>query len=138
MIRKAEIKYEIPKGLLQSIAQIESNMHPWTVNSTNGSLRANTMEEAISFIQQLQSQNITNIDIGITQINMRWHNSKFERISDMLDPQKNIEYAAKLLASLYEEHKDWYKATAYYHSYNPIYYQKYSKKVLMKWLNLST
>ncbi len=53
----------------------------------------------------------------------------------MLEPAKNIEYAAKLLSNLKAEHKEWYMAARYYHSYNPIYYRKYFNKVLVTWLN---
>jgi hypothetical protein len=138
VIREAEKKYGIPKGLLQSIVITESDIHPWTVNSSKGFLYAKNKEEALERIKELISQGVTNIDIGLTQINYRWHMKNFSTIEEILEPKNNIEYAAKLLVKLQDEHKEWHLATAYYHSYNPVYYKEYFKKVLLRWLNLST
>jgi Transglycosylase SLT domain len=133
-IREAEIKHKIPKDLLLTIAKVESRMHPWTINSPKGAYYAQSKEEAQQYLNDLIEQGITNIDIGLAQLNFKWHKEKFVSPSEMLDPDKNIEYAAKLLASLQESHGEWHIATAYYHSYNPIHYKKYFKKVLVTWL----
>jgi soluble lytic murein transglycosylase-like protein len=134
MITQAEKKYNVPKGLLRSIALTESRMHPWAINSSKGEIYAKTREQAYDAVTTLIAQGITNIDIGICQLNIKWHGKNFERIYEMLNPEKNIDYAANLLASLYKKHKEWYIATRYYHSYNPIHYKKYHKKVLTTWL----
>ncbi|MBP7189663.1 MAG: transglycosylase SLT domain-containing protein [Rickettsiaceae bacterium] len=135
LIERAESKHEIPKGLLASIAQIESNNHPFAINSGGKAYFANDIESAKSYIASKLAVGITNIDIGIMQINWRYHEKEFSGISHMLSPAANIDYAGKLLALLKNQHGDWHTAVRYYHSSNPKYYRVYSRKVVMNWIN---
>ena len=68
------------------------------------------------------------------QLNYRWHGNKFTSIKEMLIPEKNITYAAKLLCSLYKRHGNWHKAVRHYHSAKLEHSRKYSRKVAMVWL----
>lgn len=131
-----EARYRIPKGLLLSIGRVESSLNPLALNINGNPAKANNWIEMIRIIRKSQGQGITNIDIGIMQLNMRWHRDEFKLLTDMLDPQKNIEYAARLLVKLKRQHKDWRLALRYYHSANPEHNRKYSKKVVMCWLGL--
>ena len=69
------------------------------------------------------------------QINWRWHGENFNSTSEMLEPKHNIEYAAKFLTRLYQQHGSWPKAVRHYHSANPEYHRKYSRKVIVAWLD---
>ena len=64
----------------------------------------------------------------------RWHGREFTNIEVMLEVNNNVEYAAKLLSSLYKEHGSWHKATRLYHSATPEHHKKYSKKIIIAWL----
>jgi soluble lytic murein transglycosylase-like protein len=134
LIDKTESYYAIPSGLLKSIARVESGNKPYALNIAGRPTIADSKEEAASIVRFYQNTGITNIDLGIAQINLRWHGKHFSSISEMLEPKSNLEYAAKLLNELYRKHGSWCKAVRHYHSANPDYHKKYSRKVLIAWL----
>lgn len=118
-----------------SIARVESGINPYALNVKGKPLFAKSIQDAKDTIQSNLNSGVTNIDIGVMQINYRWHGEKFLNIDEMLDPVKNIDYAAKHLCGLYKFHGSWTKAIRYYHSSNPEFYKKYSRKVIITWLN---
>ena len=67
------------------------------------------------------------------QLNYRWHANGFASTQEMLNPKRNIEYAAVFLVRLKKQHGTWYNAISYYHSSKPEYQRKYSRKVVMEW-----
>jgi soluble lytic murein transglycosylase-like protein len=50
------------------------------------------------------------------QINHHYHGENFSGVAEMLDPKKNVEYAAKFLAQLHAKHVTWTMAVARYHA----------------------
>jgi soluble lytic murein transglycosylase-like protein len=135
LIREVEAKYNIPNGLLTAIAEVESGLKPYAIGVEGRSLKAFSKAEAKKIINDYLVKGRTNIDIGIMQINWHWHAKEFAGDLDvMLSPQQNIEYAAKLLISLYRKYNSWQKAVRYYHSAKDEYHRKYSKAVLVSWL----
>lgn len=50
----------------------------WVVMQMIKSVKASSKEEAKRIIKEYLAKNITNIDIGIMQINWRWHSKEFE------------------------------------------------------------
>lgn len=134
LIDKTERDYAIPSGLLKSIASVESGNKPYALNISGKTIFANSKEEAVKIVRLYQDVGITNIDLGLAQINLYWHGKNFSSISEMLEPKHNLEYAAKFLTGLYKKHGSWNKAVRHYHSANPQYHIKYSRKVLISWL----
>jgi hypothetical protein len=130
----AEVKYDIPRGLLVSIARVESAINPYALNVNGKAVNARTNDEARDLIQGALRVGITNIDIGIMQLNYRWHQGEFKSVDQMLSPEQNIAYAARFLSKLKQRHGDWHTAIRHYHSANPEHYHKYSRKVVMYWL----
>lgn len=135
LISTAEIEHKIPKGLLAAIAKIESGNKAYALNMAGTSYIAKSIDEAASVVSEKVSSGYTNIDVGVMQLNYRWHGGEFDSIEEMLTPLKNITYAAKLLVSLKKQHGDWHKAVRYYHSATPEHHKKYSRKVVLCWLN---
>jgi soluble lytic murein transglycosylase-like protein len=133
-IAAVEQRNEIPRGLLSAIVSIESGFNPYAVNIEGKTVTINDKSEAVKTIKEALNQGITNIDIGIAQINYRWHKDNFKNIEEMLNPTANIEYAAKLLSSLFKQHGTWHKAVRYYHSANSDHHRRYSRKVVIAWL----
>ena len=136
-IGAVEQKNQIPKGLLSAIAGVESDFNPYAVNIAGKTVIASNQEEAAKTIRHAINSGITNIDVGIAQINYRWHKDNFKNIDEMINPATNIEYAAKLLTSLFKQHKTWHKAIRHYHSANPDNHRRYSRKVVIAWLGNS-
>ncbi|WP_455707155.1 transglycosylase SLT domain-containing protein [Rickettsia conorii] len=135
LIQKIEKAQGIPSGLLAAIASVESGLKPYAIGVSGKSVKASSKEEAKQIIKQYLAKGITNIDIGIMQINWRWHAAAFDQnLDDMLNPSQNIIYAAQLLKSLHVQHQSWQKAVRYYHSAKDEHHRKYSKAVLVSWL----
>lgn len=59
---------------------------------------------------------VKNFDVGLMQINHRWHGSKFADVDSMFDIHKNLDYAASYIKSLQRKHGSVTKAIAHYHS----------------------
>lgn len=136
LIQEAENKHHIPSGLLLAVVRTESNMNPFALNISGKSLFLKTKSEAIQAINQAILSGIANIDIGLAQINYRWHRSKFSSIESMLSVNENISYAAGYLSNLKRVHGDWHKALRYYHSAKPKHHKGYSRKVVACWLDI--
>ncbi|MBM3467722.1 MAG: lytic transglycosylase domain-containing protein [Alphaproteobacteria bacterium] len=136
-IATVERKNEIPRGLLSAIVSIESGFNPTAINIDGKPVIANNKSEAIKIIKNAVNQGVTNVDVGIAQINYRWHKDNFKNIEEMINPTANIEYAAKLLSSLFKHHGTWHKAIRHYHSANPNHHNQYSRKVVIAWLGNS-
>jgi len=135
LIHKVETAQGIPSGLLAAIASVESGLKPYAIGVSGKSVKASSKEEAKQIIRAYLAKGITNIDIGVMQINWRWHSKEFNQdLDDMLNPLQNIMYAAQLLKSLHEKHQSWQKAVRHYHSAKDEYHRKYSKAVLVSWL----
>jgi soluble lytic murein transglycosylase-like protein len=138
IIEKEEEKNGIPKGILNSIAAVESKHTPYAVNARKKSYNFETKKEASEFINTSVKNGCKNISVGCLQLHYKTHGSNFASIDDMLTPEKNVSYAANLLKKLYTKHRNWETAIKTYHTskakYNKIYYKKvmhqYNKKTL--------
>lgn len=126
---KAEADYQIKPNLLQTIASVESGRWnaeagkrvawPWTVHAKGKGRYYKTKAEAIAAVQDLQRRGITNIDVGCMQINLKYHGTAFKNLDEAFDPQKNANYSAQFLRSLYKRNKqNWTKTAMHYHSRN--------------------
>lgn len=135
LISKAEKKHQIPAGLLAAIAKTESGMKAYALNVGGRSMFLESISTAQEVLEDKLNAGLTNIDIGVMQLNYRWHGGEFDSLVEMLTPESNINYAAKLLGSLYAQHGTWHKAVRYYHSATPEHHRKYSRKVVLCWLN---
>lgn len=135
LIANAEKKHQIPSGLLAAIAKTESGMKAYALNVGGRSMFLESISTAQEVLEDKLNAGLTNIDIGVMQLNYRWHGREFDSLAQMLTPESNISYAAKLLGSLYAQHGTWHKAVRYYHSATPEHHRKYSRKVVLCWLN---
>lgn len=135
LISSVEKEYNIPSGLLKAITEVESNLNAYAINVSGKSFVAKSSLEASTIIRSYLKKGYTNIDVGLAQINWYWHGRNFRSIEEMLIPKNNIQYAAKTLTKLYRRHGDWQKVVRLYHSAKPQHHKKYSRKVLLSWLD---
>ena len=134
LVTTYEKKHNIPNKLLWSIAKIESGANQFALNIEGRPYNLGSRKEAMEILKSHLDKGIRNIDIGLMQINFHYHGEKFACISEMLDTENNIAYAASFLKGLYKKHGSWQEAVRHYHSTKPEYYRKYSRKVLLSWL----
>jgi len=136
LIAVQEEQNNIPSGLLLAIATVESGSKPYALNIQGKSVIGRNKREAVDLIHKALAKGITNIDVGVMQLNIRWHRENFKSIEEMLDPKKNIEYAAGFLLKLYKKYGDWHKAVRFYNSSTAEYYRKYSRKITLAWIGV--
>lgn len=133
IIHKKEQEFGIPKDLLSSIATVESGMNIYAINALGRSFKCRSKEEAVRTVQGLQSRNVRNIAVGPMQINITSHRKQFRSLEHMFEPEANITYAAKLLASLHKRFGGWDTAVGYYNASSLQLRRKYQNKVFKKW-----
>jgi soluble lytic murein transglycosylase-like protein len=136
LITQAEDQYLIPRGLLLAISTIESGNRPYALNIAGKPVITTSKQEAVDVANHHLDQGQSNIDLGVMQLNFYWHGKYFKNIEEMLTPSRNINYGAKFLSDLYQQHGSWQKAVRYYHSSSPEHYKQYSRKVLISWLGV--
>jgi hypothetical protein len=133
----AETANKIPDGLLKAIGFAESGRTvggrqvawPWTVNAQGEGHYFASKSEAVAHVRQLQAQGVSVIDVGCMQVNLHYHPQAFASLDAAFDPATNVAYAAKFLAWLHDETKDWATAARYYHSRTPSLGRAYAARL---------
>jgi hypothetical protein len=127
LIKATEKAQNIPEGVLKTIGFRESGRvtvdgrqvpWPWTVNAQGQGRFFETKADAVAFVQLLQQQGVSVIDVGCMQVNLHYHPGAFESLDAAFDPATNVAYAAEFLNALKSETGDWGIASQYYHSRN--------------------
>ena len=88
LITEQEELHKIPSGLLLAIATVESGSKPYALNIQGKSVIGRNKREAVALIHEALANGITNIDVGVMQLNVRWHRENFGSIEEMLEPKK--------------------------------------------------
>ena len=137
-ILKKEKQYNIRKNLLLAIANVESGMTerghkkkpwPWTICVKKKAHYFQTAKDAEKYFQELIDSGVSNIDVGCMQINMRAHPNAMVNKRSVFNVDENVDYAARLLCSLYKRYRCWEKAAGYYHTCREKLRRKYSERV---------
>ncbi len=133
----------IPRHLLGAISLAESGRWdaagqanvawPWTVTAHREGRFFATKRDAVTYVLELWSQGVTNIDVGCMQVNQYYHGGAFADIEQALDPAANVAYASRYLKNLYAVARSWTTAAGYYHSSTPARHNAYKLKVLRLW-----
>ena len=123
-ILKAQLRHNIPGNLLLGIGLQEAGMMhageltvwPWVANADGDGRFFDTPGTAASWVRARQAAGISSIDVGCMQINLRWHPEAFATLEQGLDPEVNVDYAARLLVALHQQSGNWTEAAGRYHS----------------------
>lgn len=119
-IQAAAAKYKIPEGILYSVGLAETgrkgSLYPWALNIEGKALFPDSPAAAIAAFREARREGKVLIDLGCMQINQHFHGENFSSVQEMLDPRRNVEYAAKFLRNLHDRHETWTMAVARYHA----------------------
>lgn len=118
-------KHKIPAENLIAIVRRESNFNPYVMNLEGETIRSDSYGEAIKKARRFIAAGRTSFDVGCGQINYRWHGQNFKNIEAMFDPNLNMDYAARYLWDLKDQHGTWSKAIANYHSKTQTHQTRY-------------
>lgn len=77
---------------------------------------ATSTQDALQRFQIARQSGAKLIDLGCMQINHHFHGENFSSPAEMLDPRRNVEYAARFLRNLHNKHETWTMAVARYHA----------------------
>ncbi len=136
--KKYEEIYGIPKNLLLSMSLTESGRRikngefiswPWTINKKGKGRFFDNKVKAVNYVKEYTKKGKKNIDLGCMQVNYMYHPNAFKSFYEAFDPDKNVEWAATMLKTLYAKFGTWESAVGYYHSYRKSKRKKYSQKV---------
>ena len=147
-IAAAEVVHAIPHNLLRAVAIAESGRPdvqgtgvepwPWTITAERRGRFLATREEAESQLSQLRQRGLQNIDVGCMQINLLHHSSAFATVAEAFDVNRNVDYGARHLRSLYAQSGSWRQAVGRYHSYVSDVGEPYSMRVMEIWNGMSS
>ncbi|KWA08132.1 transglycosylase SLT domain-containing protein [Burkholderia territorii] len=109
--------------ILAGIALNESNYRgrawPWTLNVAGQGFYFKSREEAYKAVEALLAHGRTDFDVGLMQVNWRYHGKRFASAWDALAPASNVAVAEAILTENFAKTDSVAKAIAYYHSANP-------------------
>lgn len=137
--------YGIPYKVLFAIGMQESQRDlgngkvlpwPWTLNiAGKGSYYDSSSEMKDALFAAVDEGKI--VDVGLMQINTRWHLGKSYSLIDLMRPEDNLNIAAQILSIEHERcggsEYDWACAVGHYHSHREKRAEAYAKKV-MRWV----
>jgi soluble lytic murein transglycosylase-like protein len=119
LVRAAQ-QENIPLGVLYAVGLTESGrkgkLHPFALNIEGETVFAESEDEALRVFNKARRKGKKLIDLGCMQVNHHYHGKKFKSPREMLEPAKNIAYAAKFLRQLHDEQGSWSMAVARYHA----------------------
>jgi soluble lytic murein transglycosylase-like protein len=117
---RAARSYGVPLGVLYAVGLAETgrgdSLRPYALNIEGKSVYDIDKDEALRRFEQAQRAGAKLIDVGCMQINHHFHASSFASVEDMLDPSKNVDYAARFLQQLKIREGSWTLAVARYHA----------------------
>ena len=100
---RAASDHGIPLGVLYAVGLTETgrgnSLRPYALNIDGKAVYDIGKEDARRRFEQARQAGAKMIDIGCMQINHRFHARNFASVDDMLDPPKNVAYAARFLVS---------------------------------------
>lgn len=113
-------KKNINPDILYALAMNESRKggtpHPWTINVSGKGYYFGTREEAWRAANWLLKKKVTSFDVGLMQVNWKYHGHRFNSLWDAFQPSTNIEVAAEIVLENYKATNDWGKAVTWYHN----------------------
>jgi Transglycosylase SLT domain len=129
-------RHGIPPAVLLAITLTETGRSvegqlqpwPWAINHAGDGAWYGTRAEALVAIEDLTAKGLRNFDVGCFQLNHRWHAAGFTSADNMIDPERNADYAARFLLDQYHRVQDWGLAAAAYHSATPVYAARYQAR----------
>jgi soluble lytic murein transglycosylase-like protein len=110
----------VPLGMLYAVGLAETgrgdSLHPYALNVEGRAVYDIGRGEALQRFETARRGGAKLIDVGCMQVNHHFHGRNFASVEDMLDPAKNVDYAARFLVQLKAREGSWTKAVARYHA----------------------
>lgn len=143
-------KYQLEPTLLYAVALAESGYasdlkskqispHPYAIRSDHA-LYPNSLDEAkIKLEEELLYSD--NIDLGMMQINTKWHRDRFHNYEDLFNIETNLEIGAQILSTVLADQRypELEVRLGHYHSFtDPKAIRSYGRYVMQIYHNLKS
>ena len=136
--------YDLPPEVLYAVALTESARQvdstgnvrpwPWTLNVQGRGHFFDSRREAEAALQEHFDAGRRSIDIGLMQVNWRYHRQRLGSPQLALDPYHNLRVAAEILQHCRQSRQDWWAAVGCYHAPNsPQRAARYRARVHAHW-----
>ena len=136
--------YDLPPEVLYAVALTESARRvdstgnvrpwPWTLNVRGRGHFFASRQEAEAALQEHFDAGRRSIDIGLMQVNWRYHRQRLGSPQLALDPYHNLRVAAEILRDCHQSRQDWWAAVGCYHAPNsPQRAARYQARVRAHW-----
>lgn len=113
-------KHGVPIGMLYAVGLTETgrgdSLRPYALNIEGKAVYELGRPQAVKAVSAARRLGAKLIDVGCMQINHHYHAKHFASVDEMLDPARNVDYAARFLAQLKVREGSWTKAVARYHA----------------------
>ncbi|MCD8552101.1 MAG: transglycosylase SLT domain-containing protein [Shewanella xiamenensis] len=107
----------------------DSSVWPHSINWNGRSYHFKNRKDTYIFAQNLIAQGHTLFDVGIMQVNWRWHKDRVSSLWELTDTETNIRTACEIMGEGYQARRNWVSAAGYYHApNNATNANKYMKK----------
>jgi len=141
--RSVAAEFGIPHTLLYAVALTESGRQiasrgvrpwPWTLNVSGQGYYFSSRTEAWQALRQSLDSGSTSIDIGLMQVNWRYHRSRLGSPWQALDPYHNLRVGARILQRCFKQKGDWWFGVGCYHAPNNTERaDRYRRRVQSRW-----
>ena len=137
----------IPYTLFYAVALTESGKPvgvtrhyrpwPWTLNVAGQGYFFDSRLAAWQALTVWLEQGKRSIDIGLMQVNWRYHRERLSTPWQALDPYFNLRVGAKILQECYFTRQDWWASVGCYHAPGDSQRAKqYRRRVVSRWQQL--
>ncbi len=138
----------IPYSLLYAVALTESGKQvaskgvyrpwPWTLNVAGQGYFFESRQAAWQALTVWLEKGKRSIDIGLMQVNWRYHQVRLGTPWQALDPYFNLRVGAEILQDCYITRQDWWASVGCYHApTNPQRADRYRRRVLSRWQRIA-
>jgi soluble lytic murein transglycosylase-like protein len=140
--RATAAQHGIPVELLYAMALAESGKQvaaghrpwPWTLNIAGRGAYFASREAAWLALDRSLADGQSSVDIGLMQVNWRYHADALGSTWRALDPYHNLTVAAGILKRCYRKRRDWWPSVGCYHApSNDQRARRYRERVLAHW-----
>ncbi|GLK70051.1 transglycosylase SLT domain-containing protein [Ancylobacter dichloromethanicus] len=119
-MERAAARHDVPLAILYAVGLTETGgngtLQPLAMNGGGESYVANSLADGERKLADFVRRGIKLVDLGCMQINYRWHGDQFDSVAQMFEPERNVDYAARFLATLKRQHGNWTMAAARYNA----------------------
>ena len=135
---EAARRHGVPLAVLKAVGDTETGrgdgLRPYALNIEGKAYYDLDRAKALKLFFEARRKGTKLIDLGCMQINHHYHKQHFSSVSEMLEPKKNVDYAAQFLRKLFEDEGNWTMAVARYHAgkYNLKAQRRYVCAVIRK------